>query len=132
MSAAIPGFPGNSSKKVFAPIVAPLAIESGKNGRRRTSAISATSGYSHTKRRAAVLDEAALDEIVRRHLCRVPFENVSKLLLLGREGAGRVTMLAEFLDGIEHRDLGGTCVPQVHITDARLCRASACRAHRPD
>ena len=36
------------------------------------------------------------------------FENVSKLLLLGREG-GRVTTLAEFLDGIEHRDLGGTC-----------------------
>jgi arylamine N-acetyltransferase len=34
---------------------------------------------------------------------------VSKLLLLGREGAGRVTTLAEFLDGIEHRDLGGTC-----------------------
>jgi len=56
-----------------------------------------------------VLDEAALDEIVRRHLCRVPFENVSKLLLLGREGAGRVTTLAEFLDGIENRDLGGTC-----------------------
>jgi len=58
---------------------------------------------------AADLDEAALHEIVRRHLCRVPFENVSKLLLLGREGAGRVTTLAEFLDGIEHRDLGGTC-----------------------
>ena len=57
----------------------------------------------------AVLDEAALDEIVYRHLCRVPFENVSKLLLLGREGTGRVTTLAEFLDGIEHRDLGGTC-----------------------
>jgi len=56
-----------------------------------------------------VLDQAALDEIVHRHLCRVPFENVSKLLLLGREGAGRVTTLDEFLDGIEHRDLGGTC-----------------------
>jgi arylamine N-acetyltransferase len=56
-----------------------------------------------------VLDQATLDEIVRRHLCRVPFENVSKLLLLGREGAGRVTTLDEFLDGIEHRDLGGTC-----------------------
>ncbi len=55
------------------------------------------------------LVEAGLHEIVRRHLCRVPFENVSKLLLLGREGAGRVTTLAEFLDGIEHHDLGGTC-----------------------
>src|ERR1017187_3649094 len=54
-------------------------------------------------------DEAGLDEVVHRHLCRVPFENVSKLLLLGREGAGRVTTLTEFLDGIEHYDLGGTC-----------------------
>lgn len=50
-----------------------------------------------------------LEEIVRRHLCRVPFENVSKLLLFGREGAGRVTNLSEFLDGIDHADLGGTC-----------------------
>jgi arylamine N-acetyltransferase len=57
----------------------------------------------------AVLDAPSLDKIVHSHLCRVPFENVSKLLLLGREGAGRVTTLTEFLDGIEHRDLGGTC-----------------------
>ena len=55
------------------------------------------------------LSEAGLHDIVRRHLCWVPFENVSKLLLLGREGAGRVTTLTEFLDGIERRDLGGTC-----------------------
>jgi len=55
------------------------------------------------------VDEAGLDEIVHRHLCRVPFENVSKLLLLGREGASRITALPEFLDGIEHHDLGGTC-----------------------
>lgn len=53
--------------------------------------------------------EAGLNEIVHRHLCCVPFENVSKLLLLAREGAGRVTTLAEFLDGIERYDLGGTC-----------------------
>ncbi len=44
-----------------------------------------------------------LREIVRRHVCRVPFENVSKLLLL------RPPAFEEFLDGIEHRDLGGTC-----------------------
>lgn len=50
-----------------------------------------------------------LREIVRRHLCRVPFENVSKLLLFDREGAGRPLTLSEFLDGIEHHDLGGTC-----------------------
>jgi arylamine N-acetyltransferase len=47
--------------------------------------------------------------LVRRHLAAVPFENISKLRLVEREGAGRVTTLAEFLDGIEYADLGGTC-----------------------
>lgn len=47
--------------------------------------------------------------LVRRHLRAVPFENVSKLLLYGREGAARATTLAEFFDGIEQQDLGGTC-----------------------
>lgn len=50
-----------------------------------------------------------LNRLIDRHLCRVPFENVSKLVLLAREGRGRTTGLAEFLDGIEHHDLGGTC-----------------------
>ena len=50
-----------------------------------------------------------LEELVRRHLCRIPFENVSKLLLIAREGAGRITTLTEFLEGIDHLDLGGTC-----------------------
>ena len=52
---------------------------------------------------------AGLWAIVRAHVTRVPFENVSKLLLYGREGRARAITLAEFLDGIEHRDLGGTC-----------------------
>ena len=52
---------------------------------------------------------AGLREIAQKHLCRVPFENVSKLLLFGREGAGRVTTISEFLDGIENHDLCGTC-----------------------
>ena len=52
---------------------------------------------------------AGLQDLVLRHLCRVPFENISKLLLFAREGAGRPRTLAEFLDGIEHCDLGGTC-----------------------
>lgn len=47
--------------------------------------------------------------LVRRHLFRVPFENVSKLLLFAHEGTGRPRTLAEFLDDIEYRDLGGTC-----------------------
>ncbi len=52
---------------------------------------------------------SGLRALVDRHLCRVPFENVSKLLLVAREGRGRVTALEEFLDGIERFDLGGTC-----------------------
>jgi arylamine N-acetyltransferase len=56
--------------------------------------------------------------LVRRHLIRVPFENVSKLLLLDREGAGRPLELSEFLDGIEHQDLGGTCyTANPHLAD---------------
>ena len=47
--------------------------------------------------------------VVRAHLLRVPFENVSKLLLYASEGLGRFFTLPEFLDGIEHQDMGGTC-----------------------
>jgi arylamine N-acetyltransferase len=50
-----------------------------------------------------------LRTIVRRHLFRAPFENISKLLLFGQEGAGRFITLSEFLDRMEHQDLGGTC-----------------------
>jgi arylamine N-acetyltransferase len=50
-----------------------------------------------------------LRTLTRAHLFAVPFENVSKLLLLEREGAGRFFTLPECLDGIEHHDLGGTC-----------------------
>ena len=53
--------------------------------------------------------EAGLRLTVRRHVCRVPFENVSKLLLFGREGSARFVTLDEFLDGIERYDFGGTC-----------------------
>ena len=52
---------------------------------------------------------AGLRMLVRRHLVAVPFENVSKVLLYAREGAGRATRLDEFLDGFEFSDLGGTC-----------------------
>jgi len=54
-------------------------------------------------------DLEGLRQVVRRHVIRVPFENISKLLLVGRERRGRVTALAEFLDGLERYDLGGTC-----------------------
>jgi len=50
-----------------------------------------------------------LRALVREHLFRAPFENISKLLLFGREGAGRFVTLPEFLDRVELHDLGGTC-----------------------
>jgi len=50
-----------------------------------------------------------LRALVERHLAVIPFENLSKLLLYDREGAGRPLTLSEYLDGIEHSDLGGTC-----------------------
>jgi arylamine N-acetyltransferase len=64
--------------------------------------------------------DAELREIVRRHLIRVPFENVSKLLR-------RSMALDDFLDGIEHHDLGGTCyATNSHLTE--LLRACGYRA----
>lgn len=63
-------------------------------------------------RRAPGLD--ALREIVAAHLTRVPFENVSKLLMRrGGEPPG-VPDLERFLDGIERRHLGGTCYSNNH------------------
>lgn len=50
-----------------------------------------------------------LRAVVRAHLLRAPFENVSKLLLIAREGRARFLTLGEFLEGIEKQDLGGTC-----------------------
>ena len=47
-------------------------------------------------------DLPALRSLVRAHILRVPFENLSKLVGLPRTLAG-------FLDAIEQRDLGGTC-----------------------
>lgn len=58
-----------------------------------------------------------LDDIVRQHLLRVPFENVTKLLL----GAGRITTIEEFLNGIENHDLGGTCYTSNPFLAQLLC-----------
>jgi arylamine N-acetyltransferase len=54
-------------------------------------------------------DFEGLRTIVRQHLFRAPFENISKLCLFGREGAGRFVTISEFLDRIEYQDLAGTC-----------------------
>ena len=50
----------------------------------------------------------ALYEIVRFHLTRVPFENISKLLYR-KQGLKYIPDLSLYLDGIEKFNFGGTC-----------------------
>lgn len=50
-----------------------------------------------------------LRSLVVRQVCCVPFENISKLMMYGRERRARLTGLPEYLDGIEFHDFGGTC-----------------------
>lgn len=55
-----------------------------------------------------------LGRLVRAQLTRVPFENVSKLLLKKIAGAAFIPTLAQHLDGIEHLRFGGTCYANNH------------------
>lgn len=52
---------------------------------------------------------AALGELVQAHLCRVPFETISKLYYKKHLGLQGVPRLGFFLDGIERFGFGGTC-----------------------
>jgi arylamine N-acetyltransferase len=74
----------------------------------------------------------ALSEIVRAHMLRVPFENVSKLYNLKVHGRRHLPTLREYLDGIERFHFGGTCYANnYHLNcllralgyDAALCGA---------
>lgn len=51
----------------------------------------------------------ALRGIVRAHLTRVPFENISKLYRWKKDGIREIPDCTGFLDGIEHYHFGGTC-----------------------
>ena len=53
------------------------------------------------------LDE--LEGIVRAHILKVPFENISKLYYLRTLGLKDFPRLTQFLDGIEKYHFGGTC-----------------------
>jgi N-hydroxyarylamine O-acetyltransferase len=50
-----------------------------------------------------------LSALVRAHLTRVPFENISKLYLKKTQGASYIPSLEEHIDGIESFSFGGTC-----------------------
>ena len=49
-----------------------------------------------------------LCEIVKAHLIKVPFENISKLLYK-KQGMNNIPDLSTFLNGIENYNFGGTC-----------------------
>ena len=74
----------------------------------------------------------ALRELVSAHLCRVPFENVSKIYRMQTEGLRGLPTLVAYLDGIDRYGFGGTCYPNnyfVHLLlthlgyDVDLCGA---------
>jgi arylamine N-acetyltransferase len=76
-------------------------------------------------------DLAGLRQVVRQHLIAVPFENVSKRVA-ARQGATHIAGPDEFLEGIEHYGLGGTCYTNNYYLhrllrhlgfEARLCGA---------
>jgi N-hydroxyarylamine O-acetyltransferase len=51
----------------------------------------------------------ALQQLVHAHLCRVPFENLSKLWRARTQGRRGLPDLDVFLEGVERYHFGGTC-----------------------
>ena len=77
-----------------------------------------------------------LRSVVRAHITRVPFENVSKLWYARTPGYAGLPGIGRFLDGIEHYRFGGTCYANNYYLylllaalgfDARLCGADMSR-----
>ncbi len=77
-----------------------------------------------------------LAELVRAHLTRVPFENISKLWYAKTLGLAGLPGIDRFLEGIERYGFGGTCYPNNYYFylllvalgyDARLCGADMSR-----
>jgi len=54
-------------------------------------------------------DLEGLEELLRAHFCRIPFENISKIYYLKRENLRYIPDLELFLEGIERFNFGGTC-----------------------
>jgi len=50
-----------------------------------------------------------LSRLVRAHLSRIPFENISKLLYLQRDGRRAIPDFKTYLDAAENFHFGGTC-----------------------
>jgi len=77
----------------------------------------------------------ALAELVAAQVTRVPFENVSKLLLRRRRGLRDVPDLDTYLDGIRRFNFGGTCYASAFHFCSLLCAlgydAGLCGAAMP-
>lgn len=56
----------------------------------------------------------SLAKLVRAHIIRCPFENISKLYRVKHLGLRRLPGLEAFLDGMERHHLGGTCYTNNH------------------
>lgn len=86
--------------------------------------------------RRALPSLEGLRELVRAHLFRVPFENVSKLHYKRHLGLRSLPDLEVFLDGIERFAFGGTCYPNNYYFYQLLAnlgyRARLCGADMSD
>jgi arylamine N-acetyltransferase len=76
---------------------------------------------------------SGLATIVAAHLVRIPFENLSKLIRHARGLPPAIPSIDDYLDRIEHLNLGGTCYAcAIHLNallrhlgyDAALCGAA--------
>ena len=68
---------------------------------------------------AAVPSYELLRRIVKAHLIKIPFENISKLLFK-KQGMNYIPTLQTFLDGIEKHNFGGTCYTNNYYLNKNL------------
>ncbi len=52
-----------------------------------------------------------LSQIVKSHLAKIPYENISKIIRFQKHGPS-IPSLEEFLDGVKEKTYGGTCFAQ--------------------
>ena len=80
----------------------------------------------------------ALRELVKAHLTRIPFENISKLYYYKRFGLTNLPDIRMYLEGIEEKHFGGTCYSNnyyLHLLlrslgyEAKLCAADMRNPH---
>lgn len=61
-----------------------------------------------------------LEKVLYANITHIPFENISKLYYLKRDGLKSIPELAAYLEGIEKYNLGGTCYSNNHYLNQLL------------